>query len=135
MYVCTCAVSWPLVYFHVWVQNTDLKPSSYRPLTYHGAVPGLPEPCCVALGQPITPAAKRERLVQLGLHMRYMHTCIGALSESITLCHVLCVISFLLFIIAYILLKLAQKPPQKNKIFLGGACPQTPLVSACFARC
>ncbi len=40
-----------------------LKLSSYRPLTYHGAVPGLPESCCVALGQPITPAAKRERLV------------------------------------------------------------------------
>ncbi len=30
---------------------------------YHGAVPGLPESCCVALGQPITPATKRERLV------------------------------------------------------------------------
>ncbi len=40
-----------------------LEPSGYRPLTCHGAVPGLPESCCVALGQPITPAAKRERLV------------------------------------------------------------------------
>ncbi len=35
----------------------------YWPLTYHGAVPGLPESYCVVLGQPITPAAKRERLV------------------------------------------------------------------------
>ncbi len=39
------------------------KPPSYRPLTYRGAVPGLPESCCVARGQPTTPAAKRERLV------------------------------------------------------------------------
>ncbi len=36
-----------------------LKPPSYRPLTYHGAVPGHPESCCAALGQPNTPAAKR----------------------------------------------------------------------------
>ncbi len=41
----------------------QLKPPSYRPLTYHGAVLGLPESCCVALGQSTTPAAKRERLV------------------------------------------------------------------------
>ncbi len=26
-----------------------LEPFSYRPLTYRGAVPGLPESCCVAL--------------------------------------------------------------------------------------
>ncbi len=36
-----------------------LEPFSYRPLTYHGAVPGIPESCCVALVQPITPAAKK----------------------------------------------------------------------------
>ncbi len=40
-----------------------LKPSSCRPLTYHGAVLGLLESCCVAQGQPIAPAAKTERLV------------------------------------------------------------------------
>ncbi len=51
------------------------------------------------------------------------------------LLYVMCYVVSLLFINAYILLKLAQKPPQKSKIFLGGACPQTPLVSACFARC
>ncbi len=39
-----------------------LKPPSYRPITYRGAVPGLPESCCVGLGQPTTPAADRERL-------------------------------------------------------------------------
>ncbi len=38
-----------------------LKPHSYRPLTYHGAIPGLTESCCVALVWPIAPAAKRER--------------------------------------------------------------------------
>ncbi len=43
--------------------SEHLKPSSYRPLTSHGAILGLPEFCCVALGQPITPAMKRERLV------------------------------------------------------------------------
>ncbi len=41
-----------------------LKPHSYRLQTYRGAVPGLPESCCVALGQPTTPATKRERLVR-----------------------------------------------------------------------
>ncbi len=41
----------------------QLKPHIHRPLTYRRAVPGLPESCCVALGQPTTPAAKRERLV------------------------------------------------------------------------
>ncbi len=40
-----------------------LKPPSYRPLNYRGAVPDLPESCCVELGQPTTAAAKTERLV------------------------------------------------------------------------
>ncbi len=40
-----------------------LEPFSYRPLTYHGAVPGLPESCCVALVQPIIPAAKNAVVV------------------------------------------------------------------------
>ncbi len=35
-----------------------LKPPRYRPLTYRGAVPGLPESCSVAFGQPNTPAVK-----------------------------------------------------------------------------
>ncbi len=44
------------------------------------------------------------------------------------LLYVMCyvVISFLLFINAYILLKLGQKPPQKSKIFLGGHAPRPP---------
>ncbi len=37
-----------------------LKPTSYRPLTYRRAVSGLPECCCVALGQPISPAAREN---------------------------------------------------------------------------
>ncbi len=41
-----------------------LKPPSYRPLTYRGAVPGLPESGCVVFGQPIIPATKRKRLVR-----------------------------------------------------------------------
>ncbi len=40
-----------------------LNPPSYQPLTYRRSVAGLPESCCVAFGQPTTPAAKRERLV------------------------------------------------------------------------
>ncbi len=36
------------------------------------------------------------------------------------------VISFLLFINTYILLKLTQKPPQKSKIFLGGHALRPP---------
>ncbi len=48
--------------------------------------------------------------------------------EVSPLLYVMCyvVISFLLFINAYILLKLAQKPPQKSKIFLGGHVPRPP---------
>ncbi len=52
-----------------------------------------------------------------------------SLSESlcfITLCHVLCCYFISLFINAYILLKLAQKLPQKSKIFLGEHAPRPP---------
>ncbi len=38
-----------------------LKPPSYLPLTYCGAVPGLPEPCCLALGQLAYPSYREER--------------------------------------------------------------------------
>ncbi len=65
MYVCVCVRVQSLTAIRVLscLGPEHLEPFSYRPLTYHGAVPGLPESCCVALGQPITPAAKRERLV------------------------------------------------------------------------
>ncbi len=41
-----------------------LKPPSYPPLTYRGALPGLLESCCIVLGQRTTPTAKSERLVE-----------------------------------------------------------------------
>ncbi len=62
MYVCTSAVT-QATHVLACLGPEHLTPPSYRPLTYHGAVPGLPECCYVALGQPTTPAAKREHLV------------------------------------------------------------------------
>ncbi len=85
---------------------------------------------------------------QLGLCMRQMRTCIISsevlvfqqlsLSESlcfITLCHVLC--CYFIFI-TYQRLHFAEigsETTSKKQNFPGRACPQTPLVSACFARC
>ncbi len=65
MYVCMCVRVQSLTATRVLacLGPEHLKRSSYRPLTYPGAVPGLPESCRVALGQPIAPAAKRKRLV------------------------------------------------------------------------
>ncbi len=61
--MCVCVQSLKATRVHSYQGQEHLKPPRYRPLTYRGAVPGLPESCCVALGQPNTPAAKRQRLV------------------------------------------------------------------------
>ncbi len=61
MYVCTCAAS----HGHSCTFMSESRtPEPSQPNLYRGATPGLPESCCVALGQHTTPTAKRERLVE-----------------------------------------------------------------------